>query len=230
MTQRPTAPTVVAMSNMRTNTDAARPYGRACAAGAIAMVVLAATTQWVQSDTDISTHQLSYPWWSEGAVFFYLATAAATALLALGIVGLARRGVTGESRSGAAGVWVALAGTLLILAGDLATIPLRHERIEQGWPKAVLALFGTGTVLTAIGFLLAGAAILRAGIWQDWRRFAPLAIGVCAVALVPIQFTGVLALGIGVYSLAFLALGVALAGRPAAFTDVSPARHQSAVL
>jgi hypothetical protein len=218
------------MTSMRTDTATARPYGLACAAGAAVSVTAAIVTQAFQAGTSVSTHALTYPWESGEAVLFYPTIALAQVLLALGVVGLRRSAATGASRAGAAGVWLALAGTLAIAAGDVASAILRHDRVEDGWAKVALTLYGAGTVAMAIGFLLAGAATLRAGVWRDWRRFAPLAIGLCAVALGPLQFSGVFALGIGVFSIAFGALGLAVAGPPAPFTEPSRARHHSAVL
>jgi hypothetical protein len=176
------------------------------------MVVLAATTQAVQMDTDIPTHQWSYPWWSQAAVLFYLISAGAQALLAVGILGLRRRGVTGASRAGNLGLGAAIAGTVLIVIGELASIPIRHELVDDGWPRVVETVFGVGTVLSAVGFLLAGAATVRAGVWRDWRRYTPLAIGIWSVALIGLQFTPALPTAIAVYGLCFLALGIALGG------------------
>lgn len=200
------------MINHGSHQTSARLLGRACVAGASLAVILSATTQAVQADTDIPTHQLSYPWWSEAAVLFYLLAAASQLLLTAGVLGLRRRGVAGSSRAASLALLAALTGTALIVVGDLASIPLRHELIDSGWPRVVEAVFGVGTVLSTIGFLIAGRATLRAGVWHDWRRFTPLAIGIWSVALVGLQFTPLLPTAVGVYALCFLALGVALAG------------------
>ena len=176
------------------------------------MLVLAVTTQAVQTDTDIPTHQWSYPWWSQAAVLFYLLSAGAQALLAVGILGLRRRGVTGASRAGNLGLAAAVAGTVLLVIGELASIPIRHQLVDDGWPRVVETVFGVGTVATAVGFLVAGVATVRAGVWRDWRRFTPLAIGIWSVALIGLQFTPALPTAVAVYGLCFLALGVALGG------------------
>ena len=65
-------------------------------------------------------------------------------------------------------------------------------------------------MLSAVGLVLAGWATLRAGVWQDWRRFVPLTIGVVTFALIGLQFTKALPTGVAVYSLGFAALGLAL--------------------
>jgi hypothetical protein len=212
MTRIALRPSVVAMSNTSANSRSARSAGHACAVGAALTVVLAATTQAVQTDTDIPTHQWSYPWWSQAAVLFYLLAAGGQALLAVGIVGLRRRGVVGASRAGSLGLAAALAGTVLLVIGELASIPIRHELVDDGWPRVVESVFGVGTVLTAVGFLLAGAATMRSGVWRDWRRFTPLAVGIWSVALIGLQFTPALPAAVGVYGLCFLAIGIALGG------------------
>ncbi len=188
------------------------------------MIVLAATTQVVQADTDVATKQLSYPWWSAAAIVFYPLAAACQVLLIAGIVGLRRRGVTGSSRWGGIGLAGALVGSVLILIGDLATVPFRNDRIDGGWPLVIEYTFAAGTVLMAIGFLLAGRAALQAGVWRDWRGYVPLAMGLSSVVLIGAPFTGVFPVAIGIFSACFLALGVALssAGRSA------PAPHASA--
>lgn len=42
---------------------------------------------------------------------------------------------------------------------------------------------GVGTVLTAVGLIMAGATTLRSGVWSGWRRYTPLVLGVWMVAM-----------------------------------------------
>ena len=65
---------------------------------------------------------------------------------------------------------------------------------------------------------------MQAGLWSDWRRFTPLATGLWTLVLVGLAFTEVVAVGIAIYGLCFLALGVALYTRPSPATTppVSP--------
>jgi len=46
--------------------------------------------------------------------------------------------------------------------------------------------------------------------WVAWRRTAVLALGICLAALLPLQFTRLPPVAVGVFALATLALGVAL--------------------
>jgi hypothetical protein len=187
-----------------------RFLGPACAIGAAAMIVLAAASQAVQASTDVPTRQYSYPWSSSGAARFFLLAAAAQLLLAGGVLAVRRLRIAGTSRLANGGVLAALAGTTLIVAGELGTVLLRHDTTHGAWPKVVDSVFGGATLLSTIGFLVAGVATLRAGVWNDWRRFTPLAIGICGIAVMGLQFTGVAASAIGVYSACFFALGVAI--------------------
>jgi hypothetical protein len=127
------------MSNTSANSRSARSAGHACAVGAVVMIVLAATTLWVQTDTDIPTDQWSYPWWSQAAVLFYLLAAGGQALLAVGIVGLRRRAAVGASRAGNRGLAAAVTGTVLLVIGEFASIPIRHQLVDDGWPRVVEA-------------------------------------------------------------------------------------------
>ncbi|MDQ3719266.1 MAG: hypothetical protein M3350_00495 [Actinomycetota bacterium] len=57
---------------------------------------------------------------------------------------------------------------------------------------------------------------MRAGLWQEWRRFTPLVAGLCTLVLVGLVVTELLPTGIAVYGLCFLGLGAALYTRPSA--------------
>ena len=74
----------------------------------------------------------------------------------------------------------------------------------------MLSCFGVGTLLTAVGLIMAGTAALRSGVWSGWRRYTPLVLGVWMVAMMPLQFTPALPLAVGIYALAVMALGLAM--------------------
>ena len=75
---------------------------------------------------------------------------------------------------------------------------------------AVMSCFAVGTLLTAIGLIMAGTATLRSGGWSSWRRLTPLALGAWMVAMMPLQFTAALPVAVGVYAVATMAFGPAL--------------------
>jgi hypothetical protein len=215
MTQASPGPTVAAMTTTRALSTSVRLTGVACIVGAAMMTFLAALTQVAQASTDVSKDQWSYPWWSSASsITVYLLAAGSQLLLVVSVLGLRRSGVAGTTRATTLALWAALAGTALIVIGHLASILIRNEMVDDGWPHVVEAVFGFGIVLSAVGFLLAGRATIRAGIWHDWRRFTPLAIGAWSAVLIGLQFTPVLPTAVAVYGLCFLALGIALYRQP----------------
>jgi hypothetical protein len=148
----------------------------------------------------------SYPWSSAAFVPVSLAYTIFHVLVILGLLGFARSGVTGTGRGARLGAALAVAGTAALAASELASIPIRHAHTADTAAWLVGLGFGLGCLLMAIGFLTAGAATLRAGVWQGPSRFAPLAAGVVCCALVGLGPTKLLAAGVAVYGLALLAL------------------------
>ena len=135
-------------------------------------------------------------------------------LVIIGLVGVRRRGVTGPSRPGRIGMDRTIVGTGLLLVGELASIQIRHANDEDASAGIVGALFALATVVSAVGFLDAGAATLRAGRWHDWRRWTLLATGVWVVALAGIAMTKALPSGVALYGIGLLAIGVAVYAEP----------------
>jgi hypothetical protein len=101
---------------------------------------------------------------------------------------------------------LALIGTALLFAAELAAIPFAAQSQSDTGPAIVDSVFGVATILTAIGMLLAGKATLQAGLWRDWRRFTPLVVGLWSLVLIGVTFTHAAWAGIAVYGLCFLAL------------------------
>jgi O-antigen ligase len=81
-------------------------------------------------------------------------------------------------------------------------------------------LFGIGTLISAVGLLVAGVTTVRARRWTGWRRYAPLAVGVWLTAMIALVNTPALAVSVTLYGLLLLVLGVAVATSPA------PAEHE----
>jgi hypothetical protein len=152
----------------------------------------------------------SYPWSSGTFVLVCLVYALFHALVLVGVLGFARSEVAGTSRAARAGGALAVAGTAVLLVAELASIPFREDALSATGPAVVGAVFGLGTLLTGVGFLMTGVTTLRAGVWQDWRRYVPLVSGVWSTVMVGIAATGALTIGVGVYGLCLLLLGVAM--------------------
>ncbi len=189
-------------------------------AGAATAVSGAVLAFGIQPNTDISVDMWRYPWSSSGAfVAFSVFSAALHSLVIAGLVAFGRSGAAGRSRAATRGVALAVAGTALLVVGELASIPIRDAKVDDTSAAIVGAVFGLASIASMVGFLVAGRATLRAGRWHGWRRFTPLATGLWLVVLTPVGLTAPTLLhgGVGVYGACLLAMAVAL------YTDPAPA-------
>jgi hypothetical protein len=195
---------------------------------AIAFIVGAAATAvagavllfGMQPSTDLSDDMWRYPWESSGAfVAFSIFSACLHALVAIGILAFGRSGAAGRSRAATSGVALAVAGTVMLLAGELASIAIRDAETSDTSAGIVGGgIFGVAGTLSMIGFLVLGWATLRANVWHGWRRYTPLATGIWLVAMtvVTVPFPKALHGMVGVYGLCLLAMAIAL------YTDPTP--------
>lgn len=140
------------------------------------------------------------------AVFGLIATlnAVSHVLLLAGVVGLTRLGVAGRSRLAVAGLGLTLLGLIMLLIAE-ATWLARLGVAD--------ALYGIATLALALGPILAGVAIVRAGRWGGWRRYALLACGLYVpLVLLPSFALPGLAMNyaLGAWGICWLLLGVAL--------------------
>lgn len=194
--------------HIRQTRQAAVAFIVAAAATAVAGAVLLFG---LQPRTDLSEEVWRYPWESSGAfVVFSIFSAGLHALVAAGVVAFGRSGAAGRSRLATWGVKLAVAGTTLLLAGELLSIAVRNAASNDTSATIVGAVFGVAGTLSTVGFLVLGWATLRADVWQGWRRFTPLAPGVWLTAMAflatPTRLHGM----VGVYGLCLLAMAVAL--------------------
>lgn len=136
-------------------------------------------------------------------------------LLLIGAVaGLARAGAAGRGRLGRAGFALALLGLAVLTLAELAAM------VDTGTAEP---LYASATLTIALGLILAGVAVLRAGRWIGWQRLIPLACGL----YVPLVMLPLFALpgyasnfAIGGWGVCWLFLGLAL--RRADATSGSP--------
>jgi hypothetical protein len=135
-------------------------------------------------------------------------------LVVVGLMGFRRSGTAGPSRTAAVGLALAVIGTSLLFVAELASLPFRYQHVDDTGPGIVGGVFGIATLLSAVGLLMAGKATLRAGQWDDWRRFTPLLAGIWALILLGLAATNALPTGVGIYGLSLLALGIAFYTRP----------------
>lgn len=92
----------------------------------------------------------------------------AHALVLVGLIGLARSGAAGAGRLAKVGLGLALLASAMF-------IPL--EVFVIGNQQLGGMLLGLCVMVHAVGMVLAGIAVLRAGRWGGWHRFMPLLSG-----------------------------------------------------
>jgi hypothetical protein len=110
----------------------------------------------------------------DGSDRFYTAEGiwvVAQLLLLAGLLGLIRTPSrpAGGRRLGAVGLALAVAGRIVFLVAEAASI-------ASGEPAE--AILPIGAMLTAVGMTLFGIAVARAHRWEGWLRLSPLAMGV----------------------------------------------------
>jgi hypothetical protein len=200
-----------------------RTAGISCIVGAAATTLGGIVVQGViQPATNVSDQKWSYPWSSGALVPVSILWASLHVLVFAGVLGFARSGVAGHSRSARLGTILALVGTALLFVGEIASISIRDQRTDDTGAVIVGAIFALAILLTAVGFLAAGAATVRARLWQGWRRFAPLTAGIVSFALLGLNATKALPTGVAMYGLCLLALGAALYTQPTPEPDARP--------
>jgi hypothetical protein len=188
-----------------------RQAGRYCLAGASITFAGCTVMGFAQAWSSVPDTLYNAPLSSSQFVVFSIVNAFVNALFVAGFVALRRSGVIA-----AAGLRAVIAGQVLLGVCELASIALTGKAEDSTAATILDSGFGLASLLVVAGLLVAGVATVRAGAWSGWRRYAPLACGVLALVVIPLQFTGVLWLGVAVYALGFTVLGAALATDPAA--------------
>jgi hypothetical protein len=183
-------------------------------AGALIHAAGGIVGQIVQASTLVSDDMFSYPWTSAELVAVSLAEAVAFALGLIGLAGLRASGVVGPTRAARTGLGVAIAGSVLFIGAELASITVRDELADKGAAVAVGGVFGLATLLLGAGLTAAGVAARRAGLWEGWRPTALLACGLWTLALLGIVITPLMPLGVAVMGLLQAAIGTAILTRP----------------
>jgi len=202
--------------------ESVRKGAVALIAGGALTAISGVASQLVQLSTSVSDKLWSYPWSSGAFVPVSLLYLALHVLVFVGLLGWRRSGMAGPGRAAAVGTTLVLVGTALLFIGELASIPIRAKHVADTVPSIVGGVFGMGTLLSAVGLLVAGKATFEARLWHGWRRLTPLIAGAWTLVLVVLAPTHALATGVGIYGVCLLAIGIALHTRP------SPATPQPA--
>jgi len=209
--------------------DRTQITGTRCVVAAAFLAIGGIVTQIAQASTSVSDQVWSYPWSGRASIPISGSWAIAQTMLVLALLELRRSGLAGSTRQASVGLSIAAVGTSLIVVGHLASIAVRNQNIHATGPEIAGAIFGIGSVLSAVGLLLAGFGSARHGRWHGWRRFTLLVTGAWTVALIGLQFTAILPIAFSIYATCFLALGLALRqSSPEAATTPKPIQAQRA--
>jgi hypothetical protein len=205
------------------DTKSLRTAGISCIVGAAATTLGGIVVQGIiQPATTVPDHRWSYPWSSGALVPVSILWESLHVLVFVGLLGFARSGVAGHTRSARLGTTLTLVGTALLFVGEIASILIRDQRTDDTGAVIVGAIFALAILLTAVGFLAAGIATVRARLWQGWRRFTPLTAGIVTFTLLGLNVTKALPTGVAIYGLCLLALGVALYTQPTPEAEERP--------
>lgn len=162
-----------------------------------------------RASSSVAKNRLSFPWEGATAVTSSLLWGGAQLLLVLGLVAFARsNAITG--RAGRRGAWGAVVGGWMFAAAHATSVVFRDAEVDEAGAMVAITLFGVGTVVTAVGMLVAGRDVAASRIWSGWRRQTPLVFGGWSLAMIPLQFTAALPVAVAVYAATIVALGVAM--------------------
>ena len=86
---------------------------------------------------------------------------------------------------------------------------------EVNWSLSIVpieVLYGLGSLALMLGLILAGLAVMRAGVWHGWRRFTVMACGLyIGVVIASFALPGYASnYAIGIWGVCWIALGLAL--------------------
>jgi hypothetical protein len=174
--------------------------------GALAVVLLG----W---PTDVDEDLVRYPFSERGFLVSQAVFAVHHVGLVAGAWALALCGAVGRGKVARAGAWSFVAGTLLLTAAEVNTMRYTDWSSDTANAGVMGATYGISCTVIGVGAILAGAGVLRTGLWSGWHAWTPMVIGVAQfVMLTPGMFGGfvVARLAIGAWMLMFAALGWAL--------------------
>ena len=193
---------------MMTNIEHIRRAGTACAIGGL-LWFLTLMVDVVATDV-VHGSDAHFRLWVATLLLMQL-------LLLAGLVGFAGSSAVGGGWLGRLGLGLALLGRAMFV---LAEVQLFIE-VDDYTPLLTL-----GAMVTAVGMILAGVAVLRAGRWRGWRRPLPLLTGLYPfIAMFPLfAATGERpTVMVALWGVPWLLLGIAIHAE-ASGSDVAPSR------
>lgn len=164
--------------------------------------------------SEVSEDYLNYPFDGSLATASSVSWGISQTLFLLTLVAFVRCSALGAGRAGRLGARAALAGGAAFVAAHTVSALWSDALLDDPAGVVAITLFTIGGVLTAIGFSVAGVAVVRAGIWTRWQRWTPLGVGIWTICVIPLQFTSLLAASVSVYAATVAAFAIALLSRP----------------
>jgi len=118
-----------------------------------------------------------------------------------------------STRLGRLGHAGAVAGMIGWAVTEVAAIVARHDTNDTALAGLPVTSYGLFSLLIGAGLILEGAAVLRARVWDGWRRWRPVALGIWVFVPLPAIGLAVEAgqAAIAGWMLLFAALGWCLA-------------------
>lgn len=162
--------------------------------------------------TIVGSQLVGFPWSEPHTAAFSIAETIfilVQTLLLIGFFGIWWSNGVGRSRFGKLAFGLATLGHLLFVLVEVHSLILGE--LSPAFPLAPLS--------SAVGILLTGIAVLRAGTWQGWARWLPLITGIYPfIFMFPfVAATGeTLDVAIGFWGLVRLILGLAIRAQASA--------------
>jgi hypothetical protein len=167
-------------------------------------IVAVASTATSHVPSDLARAPMTH----NGAIAVYVLGAIAEALIATGVLWLRRSGLA-QARAATVGLGVVIAGTVLLSVCNAASIPIEDQLNNSTAASWVWSGFAVGSILAVVGMITAGLSISARTGGRTWHDNAPLICGLLSLLLLPLESTNIVWLGIAIYALAYIILGVA---------------------
>jgi hypothetical protein len=172
------------------------------------------------SSSSTPEHLWRFPWSSNAYIVVGLLWCVSHVLCLSGLVGLRRSGHGGPGRAALVGAGLAVTGTALVLAGEIAGLWIGDLSEDSHAATIVGSVYAVATLVAIVGLALLGRQVLRHHSWEGWRRWVPLTMAGWGIMLLWLPLTPLAPVGSFVIDALFVALGTALLTQPLAQPDV----------
>lgn len=132
----------------------------------------------------VGEDRFSYPFTPTGHRIAETAFAVNHVLLLIGVLAVGWAGAAGRGRAGRVGLGATAAGLVLITLCEVGAILLAGSAYPTDRTDLLDMGYGVSSILIGVGLIVAGVAVVRAGRWRGWTRWAVLATGVAVFVVV----------------------------------------------